>query len=292
MSQKIHDPHHHHLKDFVSFMKLNGKSAATIESYNRDTKKFLDFLQNKSIPLGDVETLHLTSYTQSFLEESQNSIRRSIFGIRQFFRFLKQNNKITFNPLDDFILPERDDDKFQLPKETDIVQIREVIIEQDNPLKAARDLTLLELLSREGLKATEIISLEWKHVLFGEDKTASLKITGKKTRNIKLHGSTASVFTQYKKILASHMSNYCFVAFKGKTVHTVLPQMTRHGLKHFVNETSEQANILDISTETLRQFAIHQMILEGWEVIQIMNHLGLKRPGNILKHFKSQNDPS
>ncbi len=282
----------HHLEDFVVFMKQNGKSEATIESYGRDTKKFLTFLENQSISVESVETLHLTNYTESFMEESHNSIRRSIFGIRQFFRFLMQNQQISFNPLDDFILPERDDDKFELPNHSDITAIREIIYEQDSPLKAARDLTLLELLSTEGLKASEIISLQWKHVLFDDNPTGSLKITGKKTRNIKLHTSTTTVFRQYKKMLEDHISDYCFVAFKGKTVHTILPQMTRHGLKHFVNETSEQANIQGISTEALRQFAIHQMILEGWEVTQIMSHLGLKRPGNILKHFKSQNESS
>ena len=50
-------------------------------------------------------------------------------------------------------------------------------------------------------------------------------------------------------------------------------------------ELGSQAQIKKLNSELLRHYAIHYHILLGRTPEEIMKHFGLKRLGNIAKHF-------
>ena len=61
--------------------------------------------------------------------------------------------------------------------------------------------------------------------------------------------------------------------------------MTRHGLKFILYEWGEKAGTKHLNTELLRHFAVTHLLREGRSPEEIMQHLGLRRMGNIAKHI-------
>ena len=76
---------------FASNLADRGKSPATISDYSRDARKFAQYLQQHRFELQHLDAQVLEQYCQHLHREygnSSNSVRRKVFGIRQFFDFL------------------------------------------------------------------------------------------------------------------------------------------------------------------------------------------------------------
>ncbi len=118
---------------------------------------------------------------------------------------------------------------------------------------------------------------------------------GVKSRSIFLAPETVESLLVYQKYFKAWydtrkpsqqaLCRWLFVSFKGKDGSLVLPKMTRHGLKFLLYELGERFHVPHMNTENLRHYAIEHLLANGWEAEQIMQHLGLRRLGNIAKHI-------
>lgn len=282
---------------FADNLYARDKQFATVESYCRDASEFLKYLDHYKLPLKTVEPGTLIAFRDhlSFAEKDrENSVRRKIIGIRQFFRFLAAEKLIAATPFDEMPLPSRDE---SLKKPLAPGKI-EAMLKNLSPsgLKAARDIAVLRLLAFEGVKANEIIELKWKDlVLASPNGKTSLFIGGTKDRVIFLAPETAAALRGYKEIFdtwaktredsTNEAFTQIFVSFKGKDGSLVAPKMTRHGLKFSLYELGERFQVSHLNTENLRHYAIEHLLTEGWDPEAIMEHLGLRRLGNIAKHM-------
>src|SRR4051812_12518548 len=93
---------------FAESLRSRGKQPATVESYCRDAQRFLDYLERNRMPATQVEPGTLIAY-QDYLrqdcEERDNSVRRTVIGIRQFFRFLTEARTLPSTPFDQVAIP-------------------------------------------------------------------------------------------------------------------------------------------------------------------------------------------
>ncbi len=277
-----------------------GTGPATVESYCRDAQRFLDYLgKYKMTPL-QVEPGTLIAY-QDFLrgecEERDNSVRRTVIGIRQFFRYLSESRAIPATPFDLVPIPLRDD---RLPKgltQDDIEAVLQVALAGRPDCKAARDAVTVSLLAHEGVKANELISLKWTDYLQDQGH-GTLRIPGSRARAIVLSAETNELMAAYRTlyasirhpVIANATEKYIFIAFKGRDAASPLPMMTRHGLKFILYELGDKAGISKLNTEQLRHFAVSYLISLGKSPDEIMLHLGLRRIGNIAKHLVRNRD--
>lgn len=274
---------------FADALRAKGKQPATIESYCRDARHFIDFLAKSRLPGDRVEPATLVAFQQHLTEiedDRENSIRRKIIGVRQFYRFLSEKKHIGSTPFDDVPIPERDD---RLPDgltDTQLERMRACL--SGESLKERRDAAILMLLGLEGLKATELIELRWDDILLGGGE-ASLRVRGPRARVMTLQPEAAKSLRAYREALAPLKDliapdGHVFIAFKGKDAATVIPHLTRHGLKFMLYELGEKAGIATLNTELLRHFAVKFQLTLGRSPETIMQHMGLRRPGNIAKH--------
>ncbi len=105
-------PHEEIVERFASSLYSRDKQVATVESYCRDANEFLRFLHHFKKPINSVEPETLLAFRDHLLFEEQdkeNSVRRKIIGVRQFFRFLAAEKMIGGSPFDEMPLPERDE---------------------------------------------------------------------------------------------------------------------------------------------------------------------------------------
>lgn len=279
------------LEKFADALRAKGKLPATVESYCRDAKEFLSYLERHRLPKSQVEPETLVAY-QSHLatdgEDRENSVRRKVIGVRQFFRFLTDTRTISSTPFDDVPIPSRLD---QLPQGLEEKQILRLLgaCQSQSLLKEARDLAILSLLAFEGLKANELIELNWDDFI-PMGAMGSLRIRGQRNRSIALQVQSAENLKAYKErfdsMIPTARKAECsmFISFKGKDGASLIPSITRHGLKFMLYELGEKASVPHLNTELLRHHAVSFQLSLGRSPEEIMQHFGLRRMGNIAKH--------
>lgn len=281
------------LESFAEGLKALGKRSATIESYCRDARLFLDFIDESRISFSEVcpDTLALyQNHLQNNLGIKENSIRRKVISVRQFFRFLRSDTKVKTEGLDEAIIPQRVEIR---PRKVTLAMIERLftlIRAGNNPLKSTRDALILSLLAFEGLKASELIAVCWPDVLDGDH----LRIRGVKPRTITLGEETSKRLTDYKD--AYRGSNYfqekqkvrakepLIVGFKGKEVLTPHAGVTRHGLKHLLYTLGSEGKMVGLNAEALRGFAMRYLVSRGFHQDEILVHLGLHRADRLARN--------
>jgi integrase/recombinase XerD len=282
------------LRKFGDDLRSKDRQAATVESYCRDAAEFMRYIEGFGLNPERVEGTTLLSFRDHLLFEEkdrENSVRRKIIGIRQFFRFLASEHLIDHSPFDDMPIPERDDRLKEMLQPGQI----EALLRGINPgnLKQSRDKAIVHLLAFEGIKAHELIDLQW--IDFADTSVPTLNIPGTKNRTITLAPETHEHLRAYARHFEEWSSRmppekrqrfrWIFVSFKGKDGSLVHARMTRHGLKFLLYELGEKFHLPHLNTEVLRHYAIEHQLTEGWSPEKIMQHLGLRRLGNIGKHL-------
>lgn len=279
------------INSFHSALKKQGKKESTVQSYTRDVRQFLEFLECNNESLENVSSKTLLSFRRILQRKKHggkiNSFRRATIAIRQFFRLLPKLSDLKISPLDSLPIPSRVENPPPKLKASDIELLLKAT-KKINDLKGGRDQSILSLLSYEGLKVNELLSLEWSHLILNSQKS-SLLIPGERKRVIDLNKKTAKALRNYKMKLEENKSilptKYkMFLSFKGKSRNIILPQISRHGLKFLIYELGNSCNFSHLNTEALRHHAIQFQLECGKKTEDVMKHLGLKRPGNITKH--------
>jgi site-specific recombinase XerD len=283
------------IEQFANSMRAQGKQPATIESYCRDAKRFLAYLADQGQPPLSAQAENLNLFQKHVLEidsGKENSVRRAVIGVRQFYRYLADSKQIMSSPFDDVAIPQRNEslpDKSRIDNVAKLLEVRFGKAQQG--LRFARDTAILALLALEGLKTSELISLDWADFVFGVDG-ATVRVAGTRNRIIELCPQTVAAVLHYKDYIltdarfvkADLAKAKVFVAFKGRDSSIPLPKMTRHGLKFIIYEIGESFGLKYANAELLRHHAVEYQLASGKAPEQIMQHFGLRRLGNIKKH--------
>jgi integrase/recombinase XerD len=278
---------------FGQFLKKIGKKESTIQSYCRDVSPFLNYLTQHNVPLACVTFQTLAHYKTNIHAKNSsrksNSFRRAIIAIRQFYRFLPEFSHLRLHSLDQIPIPKREELKPRKLSKFDVESLL-YACNKGSELKNLRDKAIIALFCFEGLKVSELIQLEWKHFLSYQN-SGSLLVPGDKKRLLLLNPKSLELLINYKTYISEHSVNLVkpfkmFLGFKGKDTIVILPKVSRHGLKFMIYELGETCHLPNLNTENLRHFAIQFHLDNGSSPEEVMRHLGLKRIGNIAKHYK------
>jgi site-specific recombinase XerD len=289
------EDYRHQIAEFGKYLRDSGKLAATVESYSRDASGFTQYLESYGTRVSQVAPETLISYRDHLSHgkgESVNSVRRAIIGIRQFYRYLVAARVISDSPFDQVPLPGREE---ELPSQLNYVDVDQLVLacKQRSPAyRALRDAAIVCLLAYEGVKATELIALNWSDAILNSE-SGSLRIRGSRERSIILSSESTATLLSYQSSLcaadqvslAPDSTKAIFLSFKGKESGTVVPRITRHGLKFVLYEIGQSAGLPHLNTELLRHYAMEFLIARGMGTSELMQHLGLRTVGNIAKHL-------
>jgi len=233
-----------------------GLAPLTLESYAHDLQDFREFLF----------TLARTAWEEVSLEDLQDylaalearglsarSRARRLSALRQFFRFLLREEKISTNPvelLDSPRLP------MKLPK---VLGEREVatLLSATDPATPSgqRDGALLEVLYATGLRVSELVGLTLKQV---DLRRGVVRVRGKgsKERVVPLVSQAVEKLNLYlsqgrPKLLRDRDSHYIFLNRRGGP-------LSRQGFWKILKQYALKAGVRDLSPHTLRHsFATH-----------------------------------
>ena len=164
-------------KNYVRYLKLQrNMSANTVEAYQRDLKKLLDYLRREDVAVQDVQLEHLQNFAAGLhdIGIGPRSQCRILSGVRSFFHFLA---------IDGY----RDDDPTELLESPQLGEhLPEVLTTSEvDSLEASIDLSkweghrnraIVEVLFSCGLRVSELVSLKLSNLYLDEQ---FLRVMGK-----------------------------------------------------------------------------------------------------------------
>ncbi|MFH1852357.1 MAG: site-specific tyrosine recombinase XerD [Candidatus Neomarinimicrobiota bacterium] len=263
-----------YLKDYLIMLRVERNLAAnSITAYQRDLKKYLDYLQNSAglTDLNRIQQKHIRGFIRHLNDTNlaPASVNRIFSAIRSYHLFLKDEKLVSENPtqlLEAPRLPRK------LPEVLTVAEVEAILGAVDPQLPLAiRDYAILELLYSAGLRVSELCDMKLSAILADD---GMLRVTGKgsKQRFVPLGDQAARVLDEYLKhqrpglARKSRHSGYLFLSRNGQ-------QLTRMVVWNILKRWSAEAGIAkSVSPHTLRHsFATH--LLEGGADLRVVQEL-------------------
>ena len=266
---------HQALEDYTNYLKIErGLSLNSINSYSRDVKKLIAFLDDNDISISPIKIDKKT--IQEFIyhiakEVNARSQSRIISGLRSFFDFLIFENYRETNPLE---LIEAPKIGRKLPDTLSVSEIDRIVSSIDlSKAQGERNRAIIETLYSCGLRVSELINIKISDLFFEE---GFIKVTGKgdKQRFVPIGNLTQKFIKIYKNEVRIHIPvldehrDILFLNRRGK-------RLTRAMIFTIVKQLGEKSGIKKtISPHTFRHsFATH-LLENGADLRSIQLMLG------------------
>ena len=263
------------LEDYQNYLKIErGLSENTIESYRRDVRQLMDYLDVYKIEVSpreiDQEQLLKFIYDKAKTSHAKSQSRR-ISGLRNFFNYLIFEKYRTHNPTE-LISPPKIGRK--LPDTLSVAEIDRLIgsIDLHHP-QGERNRTILETLYSCGLRVSELTNLQISDLFFDE---GFVRVSGKgdKQRFVPISEKTQKHIETYVHSIRCHtraqkgFEDTLFLNQRGK-------KLTRVMIFTIVKTLADKACLKKkISPHTFRHsFATH-LLERGADLRAIQQMLG------------------
>jgi integrase/recombinase XerD len=262
------------LDQFINYITVEkGLSLNTLNAYNRDLIKYLDFLFAKDVKdIGKTSDLTIVSFVSILKKKglSNRSIARHLTSIKMFYNFLYEEGHIKDNPTINIETPKRET---KLPNVLSIDEVNLLLQKPDkNTHIGLRDATFLELLYATGLRVTEIVSLSLNDVNLDAGYIIAFG-KGAKERLIPIGEVSLNLIRTYLEktrpaLLGKKQSKYLFTNRSGKP-------MTRQGFWKLIKKYSTAAGIKkNISPHTIRHSFASHLLERGADLRSVQMMLG------------------
>ncbi len=262
------------LKEYIYHLSVEkGLADNTLESYQRDLKKYVAFLQKNNVQcFKETSRKQISDYLNLQQENglAPSSIGRSLASLRSFYQFLLKEQFIQENPAIELETPRMEK---KLPHVLSFSDI-ELLLEQPqtNCEIGTRDKAMLELIYATGIRVSELVSLNLNHANI---KMGFLRCDGKggKERMIPLGSVAIHCLQDYlarsrRKLLKNQDEKALFLNQHGK-------RLTRQGFWKILKKYVLRAGInAEITPHTLRHsFATH-LLENGADLRSVQEMLG------------------
>lgn len=256
------------IEDFAIYlMAERGFSRHTLEAYRRDNEAFLAFLQTYTIQhWKEVQQQHIVDFL-NFKKTNQyapTSISRALIAIKVFFRFLKREGIIDYNPGS---LLETPKIWQQIPDVLSIDEMESLLSQpQKDTLKGARDRAILEVLYATGIRVSELCQLNIEDV---DEMSIRIKGKGGKERKVPIGKHAILAIDHYLAFRHEESVGRHNALFVGKQNRPI----TRAAVWSLVKYYARQAGIIKtIFPHTFRHsFATH--LLDNGADLRVIQEL-------------------
>ncbi len=277
------------VKEFQNYLQVDkGLSKNSIFSYSYDLKKFQTYLDQAQTEILTVKQDDITAFLkdQKSKNISSRSLARTIAALRHFYKYLKDENKVENNPLNDIETPEI---KKNLPDYLTLQEIEKLFnrIDEDD-IYELRDKAMFELMYSSGLRISEACGLHLEDVNI---ESMFVKVYGKggRDRLVPFGEKSCTMLKKYleesrKKILKSRSSDYVFISKKSESLN-------RKSVWRLLKKYIARTNITKVVTpHTFRHsFATH--LLENnadlRSVQELLGHIDISTT-QIYTHLASK----
>ena len=246
------------ISSFLDFCRVEkGLSINTLEAYSRDLKAFSE---RQKIGIGIPGVEDLRGYLDSLYETglSSRSVARHLATLRNFYRFLASEGKISADPTERLVAPKQWQN---IPKFLNREQIDKLLAAPDGAKPSGiRDRAMLELLYATGLRVSELCAVRMADLQFDAGVLRTIG-KGNKQHITPVGKSALAAVREYlgearAKLLGRRSSPFLFVTARGG-------RLTRQAFWKLLAANGKKAGIFhNLTPHVIRHsFATH--LLEG-----------------------------
>jgi len=151
------------LRNFLEYVRVEkGLATNSVLSYRRDLVEFAEFLRKAGRQPVTTTRDDLRNFLTSLYQRglAARSVARHLVSLRNFFRFLMKEGRISHDPTAEIDAPRVG---LRLPKYLAPSEVDALLAQPDvSTPRGLRDKAMLELLYATGLRVSELISLSWE----------------------------------------------------------------------------------------------------------------------------------
>ncbi len=261
------------IEAFIHYLGVErGLALNTLESYGRDLRQYVEYLQREKDTLEQVSSATIIAYLLSLRQEGKanSTIARRLAALKAFYQFMVREHRLVEDPTLNLESPKLEK---RLPR---VISVNEVekIIHQPNLGQPAglRDVAMMELLYATGVRVSELVSLNLDNVNLEEEYIRCLG-KGAKERLIPVGGAAVLRAAEYLKfgrprLIKDPREVSFFVNHHGR-------RLTRQGFWKIVKKYARRACIeKEITPHTIRHsFATH-LLENGADLRAVQEMLG------------------
>lgn len=265
---------HDKLHEFLNYLSVErGLAPNTLESYGRDLRQFLTFLQEKKgLKVEEVSQAVVIGYLLHLQAKGRATatLSRSLAAIKSFYHFLAREQVITKDPTVNLDAPKQEK---RLPRVLSVEEVVKLLEQPDLKTPAGiRDRTMLEVLYATGMRVSELVTLKTQNVNVDEGYLRCLG-KGSKERIIPL----GSVATKYVTFYQDHARKFLASSPREETLFLNHHGngLTRQGFWKIIKKYAEQLGIASsITPHTLRHSLATHMLENGADLRSVQEILG------------------
>ena len=276
-------------KQFVRYLKLQrGFSGNTLDAYDRDVEKLLDFLAEESLHPLEVKLEDLQNFAAGLhdIGIGPRSQCRILSGIRAFYRFLLMDGYVEQDPtelLESPVLGEHLPE-YLTPQEVDLL---EDSIDLSKP-EGHRNRAIIEVLFSCGLRVSELVNLKMSQI-YREERFVRIMGKGSKERLVPISDRALHEIDNYMPWrdsldIKSGEEDYLFLNRRGA-------HLTRTMILIMLKRQADEAGLQKIiSPHTLRHSFATALLEGGADLRVIQTLLGHESIGTteIYTHISDQ----
>jgi site-specific recombinase XerD len=256
------------LQPFLRSLVGRNISPLTIQAYETDVRQFLEYVERTNVAIAGVEQISradIVEYLSCLSDQQRSGVTRArkLAAIREFFRYLEADGRISSSPAAGVAIPKKECKAkvYLRPDE----YMRLLAAAGGN----ARDFAILQLFLQTGIRVSELANLLLSHLdLHG--RTLHVEAgKGKKDRVIALEKKAIQALKHYLSARPTTGDEHLFLNCEGRG-------LSIRGVQDIVEKYAQRAGITKkFSAHSLRHtFATHKARqgISPWQLKEWMGH--------------------
>jgi len=264
-----------YITDFISYCKVAGFSAKSIESLTISLREFRTFANTRLVEsAGDVSYAMLVEFVADFGSPSVHRKKARVWCLHQFFHFLTVTGEILKNIALGLAYPKIEITVPFFLTDEEYNRIIRHFVNNANSRTGLRNLVLVLILGMLGLRTSSLIALNIEHIDIGAG-IALVHEKGKKKRLMVLPDSLVQVLEVYLSRL-DHDCGPLFLSIRKKRISPRTLQDIFQGVKNELGIDTLNARLFRHTAATLLNK------VAGTTITQTV--LGHERRSNTLRY--------
>lgn len=261
-------------RQFVAYLKSQGKSTSTVLGYGKDIDQMVQFLANAGVKLlAQVTEEHLKNFVEDLKKKNYTakSVSRKINSIKTFYRFLEREKLISENPSLKLEYPKYEN---KPPRVLSPLEYRAL---RDAAREDTRIYAIVELFLQTGLRISEVANLRLEDVQ--EESLFIRPFEGRPERLIPLNKPANAALQSYLKIRPKADDNHVFITKTGK------PLLIRN-IRNSIDRYFRIAGISEAKVNDLRHTWIAHHLQNGTSLLLVSKIAGHKRLSTTERYLE------
>lgn len=253
------------LEAFIAQLKGQNKSHHTIIAYKKDLEQFIGFFTTlEKSDVREIKREDVEAFIEKLIKDNytKKSASRKLNSIRTFFRTLKTQSMIDYNPTLDISHPKYTQSSPRILSKLEYRALRDLAKED------VRTYALVELLLQTGIKIGELAELRMEDIY--EDHL-HIRPYGKNIeRDVPLNKAAKASLDEYIAIRPQSSENFVFITRNGK-------QLLIRNIRQIIDRCFREVEIENATVNDLRNTFIAHQLMRGASLEYIARIVGHRR---------------